>query len=116
MNELTYTKNGDVLIPNLVAHLPVRALGKYGRMRGKYLKEQRPILYNRLVLRGQLFDHLLDAEDSANARLDALLPRLAQSAGATETLKAADPIAWVGLMNACKAQAEEIILKEIVYE
>ena len=60
MNELTYTRNGDVLIPNLVAHPPVRALGKYGRMRRKYLKEQRPILYNRLVLRGQLFDHLLD--------------------------------------------------------
>ena len=48
-------------------------------------------------------------------RLDHMIPALAESAGATEALKAADPMKWVGLMNACKAQAEEIILEELIY-
>ena len=43
------------------------------------------------------------------------MPKLAQAAGATESLKASDPMKWVGLMNNCKAQAEEIILRELVF-
>ena len=46
--ELTYTKCGDYLIPNLVL-LDTKEyhIGKYGRLRRAYLKEHRPILYTR---------------------------------------------------------------------
>ena len=43
-----------------------------------------------------------------------MMPHLAETAGSTEALKASDPMAWVGLMNTCKAQAEEILLAELI--
>ena len=55
------------------------------------------------------------ADQTARQRLDEMMPQLAKEAGATEALKAADPMSWVGLMNSCKAQAEEIILHELVF-
>ena len=64
---------------------------------------------------GGLFSHLLEIEDAANSRLELLMPQLAKAAGATERLKATDQMAWVGLMNNCKAQAEEMILSELIY-
>ena len=115
-NDLTYTQVGDYLIPNLaLPEQPDRDLGKYGRMRRTYLKEYRPGMFNRLTLNGTLFSHLLEIEDTANSRLEQMMPELAKAAGATEQLKASDPMQWVGLMNTCKAQAEEIILTELVY-
>ena len=115
-NKLTYTQMGDVLIPNLtLGEQPDRDLGKYGRMRQRYLKEHRPVLWGTLVMDGTLYSHLLEIEDTANSRLETMMPQLAKAAGATEQLKANDPMKWVGLMNACKAQAEEIILSELIY-
>ena len=115
-NELTYTQVGDVLLPDLtLGEQPDRDLGKYGRMRRTYLKEHRPGLFNRLTLNGTLFSHLLEIEDAANSRLEQMMPELAKAAGVTEQLKASDPMKWVGLMNNCKAQAEEIIMSELIY-
>lgn len=118
MTELTYTKNGDYLIPDLtLSETPedARPLGKYGRLRRSYLQEHRPGLYSRLVLSEKLFPHLLEIEQAAQSRLEQMMPELASEAGATEALKARDPMKWVGLMNTCKAQAEEIILDELIY-
>ena len=115
-NKLTYTQMGDYLFPNVaLLEQPDRDLGKYGRMRLRYLKEHRPGLFNRLALKGTLFTHLLEIEDTANSRLESMMPQLAKAAGATEQLKASDQMAWVGLMNSCKAQAEEIIMSELIY-
>ena len=58
--------------------------------------------------------HLLEIDETANSRLEQMMPQLAESAGATEELKARDPMRWVGLMNTCKAQAEEILLAELI--
>ena len=114
-NNLTYTRNGDYLIPDLsLTEQPQRPLGKYGRMRKAYLKEHRPILYNQLLMTEKLYSHLLEIDETANSRLEQMMPRLAESAGATEALKARDPMAWVGLMNTCKAQAEEILLAKLI--
>ena len=74
-----------------------------------------PILYNQLVLEEKLYDHCLEIEDAALSRMEQLLPALAKDAGATDELKAADQMKWVGLMNACKNQAEEIIKAELIY-
>ena len=112
---LTYSQNGDYLIPDLqMTEQPAAPLGKYGRMRKAYLKEHRPILYNHLLMREKLYPHLLETDQTANRRLDQLMPQLAEAAGATEDLKARDMMAWVGLMNSCKAQAEEILLAELI--
>ena len=116
MNELTYTRVGDYYIPNLkLAEQPDKPIGKYGRMRQRYLKEYRPALYSRLLLTEKLYPHLLEIDEAANERMDILMPQLMKAAGVTEELKAADPMKWVGLANACKAQAEEIIFQELIY-
>ena len=102
-NELTYTQNGDYLIPDLkLTEEPEAApLGKYGRMRRQHLKEHRPILR--------------EIDETAHRRLSEMMPQMAKEAGVTEALKAADPMKWAGLMNTLKAQAEEIILNELVF-
>ena len=114
-NPMTYIQNGDYLIPDLkLSEQPTKPLGKYGRMRKAYLREHRPILYNHLLLSEKLYPHLLEVDETAQSRLEQLMPRLAESAGATEQLKASDPMKWVGLMNTCKAQAEEILMAELI--
>lgn len=114
--KLTYQRNGDYLIPDLeLSEQTPQSLGKYGRMRKKYLQENRPGLYNRLLLSEKLQGHLVEIDRTAYNRLEQMMPELAKAAGATEELKARDPMKWTGIMNNCKAQAEEIILTELVY-
>ena len=112
--ELNYTMKDEVLLPEL--SLPeTEPIGRYGRMRQEYLQEHRPILWNQMVLNGTLWPHLHEIETAAQSRIDLMLPKLAAEAGATEALKAADPMKWTGLMNSCKAQAEEVVLSELIY-
>ena len=115
-NSLTYTMNGDYQIPDLkLTEQPEKPLGKYGRMRKAYLKEHRPLIYNQLLLTEKLYPHLIEIDETAQSRLEQMMPQLAKDAGATEQLKASDPMRWVGLMNTCKAQAEEILMAELIH-
>ena len=115
-NSLTYTMNGDYQIPDLkLTEQPEKPLGKYGRMRKPYLKEHRPLIYNQLLLTEKLYPHLIEIDETAQSRLEQMMPQLAKDAGATEQLKASDPMRWVGLMNTCKAQAEEILMAELIH-
>ena len=112
--ELNYTMKDEVLLPEL--SLPeTEPIGRYGHMRQRYLQEHRPILWNQLLMNGTLWPHLHEIETAAQQRIDLMLPKLAADAGATEELKAADPMKWTGLMNSCKAQAEEAVLNELIY-
>ena len=106
--ELTYTKCGDYLIPNLVlSDTKEYHIGKYGRLRRAYLKEHRPILYTDLIVTENLFPHLEEIDTACRERL--------QQEGVTETLKTADQMAWVRSMNSIHNRAEEIVLAELVY-
>ena len=116
MSSLTYRQNGDYQIPNLSQSDQTRQpLGKYGRLRKTYLKEHRPILWNSMILSETLYPHLREIDQTANSRLEQMMPQLMQAAGVTEALKASDPMKWTGLMNSLKAQAEETILRELIY-
>jgi len=114
--EFSYTEVGDYYIPNMTAEpMPSRDLDKYGRMRLRCLQDHKSELYAALLMEGRLFAHLLDVRDTANAWLDRMIPEMAKSAGTTEELKARDQMAWVGLMNNCKARAGEIIYSKLIY-
>lgn len=114
--KLNYRQEGDYMVPDLeLDEQPARAMGKYGRMRLNYLKEYRPVLYSQLFMKMKLTEHCLEIQDAAQARLEALMPKLMKDAGATEQLKATDMMRWVGLVNNCKNQAEEIIFNELIY-
>ena len=116
MSELQYRTSGDYLIPDLnLSETTEIPLGKYGRMRKTYLKEHRPVLFTNLLLSEKLYPHLREIDREAQNRLETMMPRLMQAAGITEIMKAENPMQWVGLMNNCKAQAEETILSELIY-
>ena len=114
--ELNYVEVGDYSLPALTIEPPPdRSLGKYGLLRLRYLNEHRPIVWAELVMEGKLYADLLETEDAANDLLDSMMPGMAKEVGATEDLKGRDPMRWVGLMNCCKAQVEEIIFSELIY-
>ena len=112
--QITYSRNRDYLIPDLTAEPPI-PLGKYGRMRRNYLKAHRPILWNKMILQGKLNEHLREIDSSASQRVEMMMSEMSAKAGATEKLKAEKPMEWTAIMNSLKSQAEEIILKEMIY-
>jgi len=113
----TYTKSGDYYIPDItLTEGSNRKIGKYGRMRHRYLKEHRPVLYSTMILDGSLWDHLAEIDLTCNNRLDVLISGMQENQGITEALKARDPMAWVRAMNNIRNCAEEIILRELIYE
>ena len=112
----TYTQVGDVLLPNLIiGEAEQRPIGKYGRMRKRYLKEQHPLLYSELLLSGKLYPHLLEIDEACEGRMELLVLQMAKCEVVTEALKAADQMAWVAQMNSIRSRAEEIVLRELVY-
>ena len=115
-NGLWYELIGDYYIPVLtLSSEEQRPIGKWGRMHRDYLKEHRPILFNDLILSGQLWTYLADLNEQAQERLSLIVEQMKASEGVTEELKAADQMAWVGAMNSIRNRAEEIILREMIY-
>ena len=112
----TYRQVGDYFIPNLV--LPDDGdyqIGKYGRMRRSYLKEDRKILYNNYVLEGTLLKHLAEIDQACNERMEIIVSAMSEQEGVTEALKAADQMEWVRRKNNIRNRAQEIVLTELVY-
>ena len=114
--ELTYTQVGNVQIPNLVLDPePMGSIGKYGRMRKRYLEEKKDGTLTALVLSGKLTQHLLEINNLCKEQIEALTGKMAQAEGVTEQLKATDQMAWVQRMNSIRSRAEEIVTAELIY-
>ena len=112
----TYTQVGDVLLPNLsIGEEEQRPIGKYGRMRKRYLKEKHPVIFSELLLSGKLYPHLLEIDEACEGRMKLLVLQMAKSESVTEALKAAQQMEWVARMNSIRSRAEEIVLHELVY-
>ncbi|MDO4615983.1 MAG: TnpV protein [Lachnospiraceae bacterium] len=115
VNGIEYNLCGDYYVPNIVLEQhDDRTLGKYGMMRRAYLKANKPILYNQLVLTDKLFDHLYEIDESAHSRIDEIMDfELMWDKEIPD--KKTDPMGWVQYMNMIKAQAEEIVFNELVF-
>ena len=113
----TYMQIGDFLFPNLcLENKEEYHIGKYGRMRKRYLKEHRPILFSNLLLSGKLDQHLSEIDRACADQVNLLTRQMADREGVTEALKAADQFEWVRRMNSIRNRAEEIVLNELVYD
>ena len=110
----TYTQVGGFLLPDLEVE-ECEPIGKYGRMRKKFLEEHRPILFNTMLLSGKLVQHLSEIDCACKEWIELLTRQMTQQEGATEALKAADQMEWVQRMNSIHNRAEEIVLNELVY-
>lgn len=116
MSELTYSKAGDYLIPDLtIGDEPQPTYGKYGMLRKRWMKEHRKGTYSQLLLSGKLNRHIAETDMLAHDFISRLVKEMAAWQGVDEALKARDQMAWVGTMNMIKAQAEEIVIAKYVY-
>lgn len=112
-SNLSYTQTGDYLLPNLTLHQPKTPLGKYGRMRLNFLKQQHPVLYNTMLLSGSLYPHLMEVEQTAESQMQQTMQGLLKQNPAPN--KEQNQMAWVQHMNSLRAQAEELVLMELIY-
>ena len=112
---IEYTKVGDYYIPNLVLEKEKIMLNKYGRMRLKFLKENRKAEYTIMFVNGTLNKHLKEIQETAQERIDLIIEQLKQQNNLTEEMKNTDQLYWVSMMNNLKNVAEEIILNELIY-
>ena len=113
--DLTYTRNGDYLFPDLYLEDAELPIGKYGLLRKSYLKEHKRGWYSSLLLTGKLDAHLAEIDHSCNERIELIMNQLARREGVTEVLKAANQVEWVRRMNSIRARAEEIVSSELIY-
>lgn len=112
---IEYTKVGDYYMPNLILEKEKIVLNKYGRMRLKFLKENRKAEYMIMFTKGTLNKHLKEIQETAQSRIDIIIEQLKQQNNLTEEMKNTDQLYWVSMMNNFKSTAEEIILKELIY-
>ena len=112
----TYTAVNGVLLPNLVLDAPPPGtLGKYGRMRKRYLEQKHDGTFSALVLSGTLTQHLLDIDQAAREQMATLTRQLAAAEGVTEELKSRDQLEWVRRMNSIRNRAEEMVINDLIY-
>ena len=111
---LTYTMQGDYLLPNLeVPESP--KVGKYGMLRRSFLRSHKQALYTGMMLEDTLNRHLEQVDKEANMLLEKLMTQMMQEQGLTEELKSRNQMLWVQQMNNLRQSAEEVVLKELIY-
>ena len=113
---IEYTKIGDYYMPNLVLENEEKIiLNKYGRMRLKFLKENKKAEYMIMFTKGTLNKHLKEIQETAQDRIDIIIEQLKQQNNLTEEIKNIDQLYWVSMMNNFKSTAEEMVLNELIY-
>ena len=113
---IEYIKCGDYYLPNLV--MPPRKnirIGRYGRMRARFLKENKKAEYSIMLIDNTLQYHLIEVDRTANERYNLLMKQFTERENITEELKATNQMEWVQKMNNIKNSVEEIILQELIY-
>ena len=113
-NGIAYELVGDYYIPVMELPDEERSIRKYGRMHRKYLKEYNPMMFNDLVLTGQLWTYLADLNEQAQSRLQFIIRQTQETEDVTDELKEYDQMAWVRAMNNIYNRAEEIVIHELV--
>ena len=111
---IRYELIGDYYYPCLTVE-ESSSLSKYRRLRKRYLRKHKRVLYYTLLTSGKLYEHLAEIDTSARDMAEYLIKEMAKKQGVTEELKATDMMRWIGLMNNIRTCADEIVLNDIVY-
>lgn len=111
-----YIQVGDYYIPDFTLPASSKPIGKWGRLYRDFLKDHHPVWYNTLILSGQLWEILGQINEQTQDRLETIINQMTSAESVTEDLKAADPMAWVGAMNNIRSRAEEVVLRELIWE
>jgi len=114
---ISYTLSLDgYYLPDLaLPEEPVYDIGRFGRMRRRYLQNHRPALFIDLLTSCKLNEHLHEIDQTAHERMELLTTQMAAADGVTEDLKSRDQMLWIGRMNNIRARVEEVIREELIY-
>lgn len=112
--EVSYEKRGAVSLPALDTLSDPSPTGAFALMRLEFLMESRPALYESLLTSGRLSSHLAEVQSLAGEMVEREAPEIARAEGATDELRARDPLAWAGLMAAARASAAEAARRDLV--
>lgn len=114
--EITYTMQGDYLLPNLtLPEQDSRPIGLWGQQHLRYIKRSRPILYTNLLTKCKLNEYLADIDEQAKNMYDELVQAFAKEESCTEQLKATNQMLWVRKMNNAAQRAREVVNAEMIY-
>lgn len=113
---ISYTKKGDYLLPNLKLEDKERFnIGKYGLLRLNYMKKEKLGLYFDLLVNDKLNEYLHNIDTTVMEKVQKLIKELAEKENITEELKSSNQMQWIGKMNSIRNIVEEIVLKEYIY-
>lgn len=115
-NGMDYVLVGDYYIPDLKVSEKKRTIGHYGRLHREYLRQVKPMVFNELILTGQLWTYLADLNEQATERMNVMMEQFMKLEGVTEELKKRDRYEWVRRMNAIRSRVDEIIMHEMIYQ
>lgn len=114
--KITYTQQGDYLLPDLkLPEQPKVEIGIWGKRHLRYIEKHHPIRYTNLLTSCKLTAYLADIDEQAQTMYDRLVDQMAKREGITEQLKAENMMAWVRCMNNVQARAREIVNNELIY-
>lgn len=114
MEQIRCIKTGDYYVPDWELPEEIRPIGRWGRMHRDYLKEHRPVVFNQLVLSGNLWTYLADINEQAQQRMETLVKQMMTTEGVTEEFKEDYQMEWLQRINDIQGKSEEIVLKEII--
>ena len=116
-NGIKYELRGEQYYPMLeITKQEEHKIGKYGLLHRDYIKQHKIGIYTTLLTEGKLNIHLHEIDVQANEMVEAIVANLARERGVNEELKASDALKWVAEMNNIMASAEEIVLREVIYQ
>ena len=114
-NGIDYVLVGDYYIPDLKLPEEKRTIGHYGRLHRAYLQQVKPMVFNELILTGQLWTYLADMNEQVTERRNVMMQQFMDKEGVTEELKKRDRYEWVSRMNGIRSRVDEIVMREMVY-
>ena len=113
---ISYTKNGDYLLPNLkLENKKQYNIGKYGLLRLNYIKKEKLGLYFDLLVNDKLNEYLHNIDTTVMEMVQKLINELTEKENITEELKSSNQMLWIGKINNIKNMVEEIVLNEYIY-
>ena len=115
MEQIKYIKTGDYYIPDWKLPEETRPIGRWGRRHRDYLKEHRPVVFNQLVLSGNLWTYLADINEQAQQRMEVLVKQMMVAEGVTEELKESNQMEWVQKMNNINSRAIDNLTDELIF-
>ena len=115
MEQITYIKTGDYYVPDWKLPEEHHPIGRWGRMHRDYLREYHPVVFNQLVLSGNLWTYLADINEQAQQRMEVLVKQMMASEGVTEKLKETNQMEWVTKLSNIQDLATELVIAEIIH-